>query len=158
MSFKWIFFPKNQKNCHLAFSSLRPQITNMAYKLVMCCNGLVCSARRLVWLAAPLSEIVVSHLKMKHVLAKVDKSHFVVSRKSCLKFLISISTCQVQHITLFITKKGLKIKISFFLRETVFSKYLEIYEKLIFLKMSLANFCHNVLQMLHPNRKSWLHL
>ena len=36
---------------------------------------------------------------------------------------------------------------NFFLTETSFSKYFEIYVKLIFWRMSLINFCHNVLHM-----------
>ena len=47
----------------------------------------------------------ISVKKLKHVLAKVDKLHFAVSSKLCLKFQISIwPWCQVQHIKLFITE------------------------------------------------------
>ena len=43
---------------------------------------------------------------MKHVLAKVDQSHYAVLKKSRLKFKISIWTCRkMQHIKPFITEK-----------------------------------------------------
>ena len=54
-------------------------------------------------LNAAASKLMVEH--MKHVLAEVDKSHFAVSSKSRLKFLVCIwPCCQVRHIKLFITK------------------------------------------------------